>query len=132
MNPEEQVIDNTPIMNTELGPIEPSTSLGEVELEEEFIPQEDNRVDDDELDDVIPCEYVAIEGQSGGMAYDMTGTSHKGLYDAPATIIPNVSTEKMVDIAPHTVSSSTFELEEAIIPQEDNRPDDDQLDDIVV
>ena len=106
--------------------------VAEVELEEEFIPQENNRLDDNELDDVVPCEYVAVEEQQGGMAMDMSGSSHEGLYDAPATIIPTISTDQMVDIAPHTVSSSTFELEEAIIPQENNQPDDDQLDDIVV
>ena len=102
-----------------------------IELEEEIIPQEDNRSDDNELDDVIPCEYVAVEEQQDGMAYDMT-SSHEGLYDAPASFTPNVDVDKMVDIAPHTVSSSTFELEEAYIPEENNQPDDDQLDDIVV
>ena len=104
--------------------------VAEMELEEEFIPQENNQ--NNELNDVVPCEYVSVEEQQEGPIMDMTGSSHEGLYDAPATIIPSVSTDQMVDIAPHTVSSSTFELEEAIIPEENNQPDDDQLDDIVV
>ena len=101
----------------------------EAELEEVVIPEEDNRTDDDELDDVVPCEYVAVEGQTD-MAYDMAGSSNEGLYNDAGYYTPSVSVDQMVDIAPQVVQSSGYELEEIEIPEEDNSPDDDQLDDV--
>ena len=98
------------------------------ELEEVIIPEEDNREDDDQLDDVVPCSYVPVDSTQG-VAYDIMDTSNDGFYDEEG-YIPSTDTSQMVDIAP-PMERSNDGLEEVIIPEEDNRPDDDQLDDVV-
>ena len=100
------------------------------ELEEVIIPEENNRDDDDQLDDVIPCEYVAVEEQTD-MSHDMAGSSNEGLYNDYGFYTPSVSTDQMVDIAPHAEQNLANELEEIEIPEEDMDLDDDQLDDVV-
>ena len=102
----------------------------EVELEEEYIPEEDNRDDDDQLDDVVPCAPLSF-GTGVGVSYDVIDNTNDGFYD-DAGYTPTMDLDKMVDIAPQTQTvESDGGLEEAYIPQEDNRPDDDQLDDVV-
>lgn len=102
----------------------------DAELEEVIIPSENNRDDDDELDDVVPCEYVAVEEQND-MMQDMAGSSNDGLYSNASNYTPSVPVDQMVDIAPQVIQSSGYELEEVVIPQENNKPDDEQLDDVV-
>mgnify|MGYP007056173282 CR=1 FL=1 len=123
---EEQVVQQTPIVQ----PAAEMQQAPEMELEEEVIQTVEGE-ESGALVDVIPCEPVVFEEQ--GMAYDTIGSSSNGLYDGEGYTTPIVSIDQMVDIAPHdTVISSGYELEEVFIPQEDNRPDDAQLDDIVV
>lgn len=98
------------------------------ELEEVIIPEEDNREDDEQLDDVVPCSYVPVDSEQG-VAYDIMDSSNDGFYDEVG-YAPSTDPSQMVDIAPPMERSSDA-LEEAYIPEEDNRPDDDQLDDVV-
>ncbi len=103
-----------------------SNITSDVELEEEIIP---NETSEGGLEDVVPCEYVAIEQQDGG-SFDMVGTSNDGFYDYNDTA-PSVNVDKMVDIAPQNAGSSADELEEVEIPQEHNLANDEQLDDVI-
>lgn len=107
-----------------------ATAITEIELEEDLIPNEDSNGMG--LDDVVPCEYVAVE-QQDGFSYDMASSSIDGLYDDTKNVeynVPSVPTAQMVDIAPHVVEGSGNELEEVEIPNEHNTSDDDELDDV--
>ena len=107
------------------------------ELEEEVIQMADNRPDDNQLDDVIPCELVAFEDSFEGVSemnevwHDMTDSPSNSLYNEMTSFTPSVSLDQMVDIAPQVVANPNLELEEESIPQEDNSDNDNQLDDVM-
>ncbi|MBP5679040.1 MAG: hypothetical protein J6X28_04355 [Bacilli bacterium] len=103
-----------------------------VELEEEEIPTAQAEGNDSGLNDVIPCEPVTFSDEQ--MDFGVMGEYNDGFYDTmeeAATTPAVVPLDQMVDIAPHTVEGTSNELEEVDIPQEDNKPDDNQLDDVV-
>lgn len=97
------------------------------ELEEVYIPNEENTPDDDQLDDVVPCELVTFDNQPS-VDYDIVDSSNDGFYDDNG-YTPSTSIEDMVDITSVSVDDENS-LEEEDIPNEENTPDDDQLDDI--
>ena len=102
----------------------------EMELEEVALYQDNNGDNSGVLDDVVPCEPVTFEPQIG-VGYDVVDSFNDGFYDDTG-YTPTVDINKMVDIAPHdTVVSSGYELEEEVIPEEHNTPEDEQLDDII-
>ena len=99
------------------------------ELEEELIPEAHNTQDDDELDDVIPCETSIFTGSQ--MVREEDKIEYDGLYD-DNNFLSSVDISKMVDIAPHTEQqSSEYSLEEVFIPEAHNTKDDDELDDVI-
>ena len=100
--------------------------VAEVELEEDIIPSEDAQGGG--LDDVVPCEYVAVE-QQADISYDMAGSSSDGFYDNVENYTPSLSTSQMVDIAPHSEESSSNLLEEDI-PNLQNVNDGNELADV--
>lgn len=101
------------------------------ELEEEYIPHELNTADDDQLDDVIPCAPVDFSAEPVMDAAPAFGVPGGDLYSEPAPIMPTISTGEMVDINPNAGTHLDNELEEDLIPGEDNTDDDNQLDDVV-
>ena len=105
----------------------PEEATNSNELEEVYIPQEHNTADDNELDDVIPCEPVSFGEQS--LEYEVMDSFNDGFYDEVDSSTPSVSLDQMVDIAPHSVDNAN-ELEEVYIPQEHNTADDNELDDV--
>ena len=119
-------------MNTEEQSVVAEAQETIMDLEEDVIPNEDDDIEN-ALSDVIPCELVTVDSQSADDG-SMGDTLESGLYDDSDYTPPSTDIEKMVDIstmvevAPQTVSE--YELEEAYIPNEDNKPDDDQLDDV--
>lgn len=94
-----------------LAPVENMSSTNE--LEEVYIPNSTNTADDNELDDVIPCEPVTFEKQT--IDYSIMDSSNDGFYDE-VEAAPTVSLDQMVDIAPHVATEN--ELEEEFIPEE--------------
>ena len=106
------------------------TPTVETELEEDVIPVGEVQTNEGGLDDVVPCEYVAVEQQQQEVSYDMAGSTVDGLYNDESYYTPSVSTEQMVDIGVHVVGSSGNELEEVEIPNEENTLEDEQLDDV--
>ena len=100
------------------------------ELEEVYIPEAHNTADDDELDDVIPCETSLLMGNQ--MMKKEETVQYDGLYD-DNNFVSSIDISKMVDIAPRTnqVTSSDYSLEEVNIPESNNTPDDDELDDVI-
>lgn len=114
-------------INLSTSVIVPSIS-SDNELEEVVIPNENNSEDDDQLDDVIPCEFVETVEQD--VPYEVVDNSNDGFYD-DVGYTPTTSIDQMVDIHSEGVTSGN-ELEEVDIPNENNSEDDDQLDDIIV
>lgn len=101
----------------------------ENELEEVYIPEAQNTVDDNQLDDVIPCETTVFMGTQ--MVRDEDKVEYDGLYD-DNNFVSSLDLGKMVDIAPHVEqSSSEYSLEEVYIPEANNTVNDDELDDVV-
>ena len=98
------------------------------ELEEVTIPNEENTPDDNQLDDVVPCELVTFDNQPS-VDYDIIDSSNDGFYD-DAGYTPSTSIDQMIDIESVVNNDEINELEEEEIPEEDNTDDDDQLDDI--
>lgn len=99
------------------------------ELEEVYIPEANNTADDDQLDDVIPCETSLFMGNQ--MMKVEENEQYDGLYDSN-NFTSSVDLSKMVDIAPRTQqTSSEYSLEEVYIPEAQNTPDDDELDDVI-
>ena len=113
-------------MNTEEQALEQAVEL---ELEEEYIPQSVDNDGGSMLEDVIPYEETDYTYENQNVSYDIMDSSNDGFYD-DVGYTPSVSIDQMVDIAPHTVVSSGYELEEVVIPNEFNTPDDNQLDDV--
>ncbi len=103
-------------------------NISDNELEEVVIPNEENTPDDNQLDDVVPCELVTFDNQPS-VDYDIIDSSNDGFYD-DAGYTPSTSIDQMVDIQSAVVNNEENELEEEEIPEEDNTDDDNQLDDI--
>lgn len=111
----------------------------DAELEEEFIPMEQNTEDDDQLDDVVVFDPAEAETQSVETEplYSVNDSpfNNDGLYNDVSYATPTVPTGEMVDINPNhtsTVIQFSNELEEEYIPHEQNTADDDQLDDVTM
>ncbi len=121
---EEQVVQN----------VEEEKTL---DLEEDSIPSEDISSLDNALNDVVQCDYVTVDSQPVE-ENTMDSTGDDGLYGGESGYTPNTDVNQMVDISnmievvPGAGNGSEYELEEVNIPEEQNTPDDDQLDDVVV
>ena len=98
------------------------------ELEEVTIPNEENTPDDNQLDDVVPCERTTFDYKPE-VDYDVVDSSNDGFYDDDG-YTPSTSIDQMIDIESVVNNDEINELEEEEIPEEDNTDDDDQLDDI--
>ena len=109
---------------------EENISVGN-ELEEEYIPNSNNTLDDDELDDVIPCEIAGFEEQE--MDSMPIYADSDNLFNGENSYIPTtVPTSEMVDISNHENHAVGNELEEEYIPNSNNTIDDDELDDVTL
>ena len=119
---EEQVVQN----------VEEEKTL---DLEEDAIPSENKDSSDNALNDVVPCDYVTIDSQPVAET-TMDSSGDDGLYGGESGYTPNTDIDQMVDISKMVEvvpgGNSEYELEEVNIPNEENTPDDDQLDDVVV
>ena len=104
-------------MQATLAPVETEITSSSNELEEVYIPNSNNTEDDDELDDVIPCEPVTYEEQPIG--YSVVDSSNDGFYDE-VEAAPSVSLDQMVDIAPHVASENELEEETILEEEADN------------
>ena len=96
-------------------------------MEEVVIPHSENTPDDDELDDVIPCEPVEEVAQN--VPYEVVDSSNDGFYD-DVGYTPTMSIDQMVDISSVSVSNSGNELEEVMIPNSESTSNDNELDDV--
>lgn len=99
------------------------------ELNEEVIPNYNNTPNDNQLDDVIPCEPVEYEEQYTESIPAFGGNN--GLYNETYATTPSVPVTEMIDIAPNVVRTGN-ELDEEVIPESQNTPDDDELDDVTM
>lgn len=102
------------------------------ELDEEVIPNSSNTPDDNELDDVIPCELVDFGEQDlAAIGSAPVYSNMDNLYNDNFSVTPSIPVSEMVDIAPHTVDTGN-ELEEDFIPESSNVLDENVLDDVVM
>ena len=101
-----------------------------MELEEVVIPTSNNTADDDQLDDVIPCEPVDF-GEQEMMEDAPAFSGSDNLYSDELPVTSSVAVTDMVDIAPHVEGHLENELEEDFIPISDNMAVDNELDDVV-